>query len=60
MTTQQTTQLDKSKLTSLRVNAGMTDILKMLERNTHQGEDTNSQKKPTKTKEKQEHKKIII
>lgn len=39
MTTQQTTQLDKSKLTRLRTTAGMTDILKMLERNTHQGED---------------------
>ncbi len=39
MTTQQTTQLDKSKLTRLRTTAGMSDILKMLERNTHQGED---------------------
>ena len=37
--TTQNTQLDKSKLTRLRTTAGMTDILKMLERNTHQGED---------------------
>ena len=39
MTTQQTTQLDRSKLTSLRVNAGMTDILKMIERDNLQGEE---------------------
>jgi len=39
MTTQQTTQLDRSKLTSLRVNAGMTDILKMIERDNLKNEE---------------------